>query len=268
MIINQHEVNEFVKTLGVKPNKDLGQNFLIDSEIAKRIVEAAGITKDDSVLEIGGGLGSITHFLSEKTDKLDVVDIDERMCGILENIYKEKNVNIINKDIRKVDVSPYTIIVGNLPYYITTELVTFLLNNAKNSKKMVLMVQSEASERFLAEKGENYSAISVLIRLLGNSKKLFTVKAGCFYPIPKCTSTVFEINLINNDCFEESQAIYKMSKCLFLNRRKTIQNNLSNYLGNKEKSSLILKEIGLEGNLRPEQISPEIYRKIYKLIKH
>ena len=130
MEINQKVVNDVVRNLGLTPDKDLGQNFLIDSQVCSRIADALELSDKDNALEIGGGLGSLTHFLVNKSKNLDVVDIDTRMCNFLQTVYKNSEANIINFDIRKVDVSNYTKIIGNLPYYITTELVTFLLENS------------------------------------------------------------------------------------------------------------------------------------------
>lgn len=263
MEINQKVVNEIVKELGIKPDKDLGQNFLVDPNVCSRIADELNLDNDDFALEIGGGLGSLTNFLVNKSEHFDVVDIDARMCNFLSTAYSEKEVNIINNDIRNVDVSKYSKIIGNLPYYITTELVTFLLEKSINCKKMVFMIQTEAVNRFVDVFGKEYGAVSVLVHLLGNIKRLFSVKPGCFYPIPKCGSTVFSIDL-NGQCPRgEALGTFKMAKQLFLNRRKTLLNNLSNYLGNKDKALVIIQKLCLKETVRPEEIAPEIYHQLY-----
>lgn len=267
MEINQKIVNDVVRNLGLTPDKDLGQNFLIDSQVCSRIAEALELNENDNALEIGGGLGSLTHFLVNKSSNLDVVDIDLRMCNFLKTVYKENEANIINNDIRKVDTSNYTKIIGNLPYYITTELVTFLLEKSRNCKKMVFMIQTEAVNRFVDETGKEYGAISVLVHLLGKPKRLFSVKPGSFYPIPKCGSTVFSIEFDNEIDRDLALNVYKMSKQLFLNRRKTLSNNLSGYLGDKEKANKIIEELKLPLTVRPEEIKPEMYLALYKKIK-
>lgn len=267
MEINQKVVNDVVRNLGLKPDKDLGQNFLIDSQVCSRIADALELTKDDVALEIGGGLGSLTNFLVNKSKEFDVVDIDSRMCNFLQTIYKENEANIINDDIRNVDTSKYLKIIGNLPYYITTELVTFLLEKSKECKKMVFMIQTEAVNRFVDETGKEYGAISVLCHLLGNPRRLFSVKPGSFYPIPKCGSTVFSIEFKENVDRELMLNVYKMAKQLFLNRRKTLSNNLGGYLGNKEKANQIIAELGLSITVRPEEIKPQMYLELYKKIK-
>ncbi len=267
MEINQKVVNDVVRNLGLTPDKDLGQNFLIDSQVCSRIADALELSNKDNTLEIGGGLGSLTHFLVNKSKNLDVVDIDTRMCNFLQTVYKDSEANIINSDIRKVDVSNYTKITGNLPYYITTELVTFLLENSKNCNKMVFMIQTEAVNRFIDTSGKEYGAISVLCHLLGKPKRLFSVKPGAFYPIPKCGSTVFEVVLHSEIDRETALAVYKMTKQLFLNRRKTLSNNLGGYLGDKDKANRLISKLGLSATVRPEEIEPKTYLELYKLIK-
>lgn len=264
MEINRENIFDLVNKCSVRPDKDYGQNFLIEPSISEKIVDSLELNKDDYVLEIGPGLGSLTHFAFNRC-KLDVCDIDSRMIDFLKIFYKE-DINYILNDVRKIDVSKYDKIIGNLPYNITTELVVFLLINS-NAKKMVLMCQSEAFNRFFDLSGENYGPVSVLLHLLGESKKILTVKPGSFYPAPKCNSLVFVFD--NKPVTDKETAInvYKMCKSLFLNRRKTILNNLSSYT-NKEKAIEVLKELNIEENKRPENISPNDYLKMYQLIKN
>lgn len=264
MIINRENVNEIVNKSGTKPDKDYGQNFLVDFSAAEKIVDALELGLKDDTLEIGPGLGSLTHFLYKKSS-LTVCDIDSRMINFLKGIYED--IEYITDDIRKVDVSGYTKIIGNLPYNITTELVTYLLINAKNCKKMVLMCQQEAFSRFFDVSGGNYGPVSVLIHLLGESKHFLTVKPGAFYPAPKCNSSVF--TFVFKDEIDRNQMInvYKMTKVLFINRRKTIYNNLKNYTKNNELALSILEKLNIEPNKRPEELSPNIYLEMYNLLK-
>ena len=193
MEINRSNIFEIVNKADLKPDKDYGQNFLVEPEISKRIVDALIVTENDNVLEVGPGLGSLTHFLSEINCQITVVDIDQRMTNFLRVVYEEKNVEIVENDIRKTDVSTYEKIVGNLPYNITTETIQYLLLNANKCQRMVLMIQSETFNHFCYVCGKEYGPTSVLIHLLGNIERLFVVKAGSFYPVPKCNSTVFAI---------------------------------------------------------------------------
>ena len=219
----------------------------------------------DKVLEVGPGLGSLTHFLAEKCN-LTVVDIDCRMIDFLTGVYGDKITYVLD-DVRKMNVSTFDKIIGNLPYNITSELILFLLLNASNCQKMVLMCQLEAYNHFADVSGKEYGPISVLLHLLGNCKKEITVKAGSFYPVPKCNSIVFTFDYA--PICERNVAIgtYKLAKSLFLNRRKTIYNNLKNHLGNKEKAESILNTLKIDLNKRPEDLSPPLFLEIYKMIK-
>ena len=266
MEINRSNIYELVEKCQVKPDKDYGQNFLIEPVIAEKICNYLITNKNDELLEIGPGLGSLTHFLVGK-GRLTVCDIDSRMIDFLKIFYKD-NVQYILDDIRKVDVTEYDHIIGNLPYNITTELVTYLLMNSQNTKSMVLMCQLEAFNRFYDLSGENYGPASVLLHLLGSIEKLIVVKPGSFYPAPKCNSLVFKVTLFENKDLKTAKEVYKLTKSLFLNRRKTIYNNLKNYLSSGDKALEILNKLFVAQNLRPENISPEIYLKMYQLIQN
>ena len=259
MEINRSNIFEIVNKANLKPDKDYGQNFLVEPQVCERIVNSLSLEDDDSVIEVGPGLGSLTHFLSLSKNEITVVDIDKRMTDFLRVIYKESNVEIIESDIRKTDVSKYSKIIGNLPYNITTETIQYFLLNASSAKRMVFMIQSETFAHFNDIEGKEYGPTSVLIHLLGNVEKLFTVKAGSFYPAPKCNSTVFAININTRvDRFSAINA-FKVAKQLFINRRKTILNNLTVYLKNKDLANKVCSELNINPLSRPEQLLPEIY---------
>ena len=266
MEINRSNIYELVNRCQVKPDKDYGQNFLLEPSVAMKIVDALEAGQNESTLEIGPGLGSLTHFLFEQTN-LTVCDIDSRMIDFLKIFYENKIEYVLN-DVRKIDVSKYDKIIGNLPYNITTELVTFLLLNAKQVKRMVLMCQLEAFNRFYDLSGENYGPVSILLHLLGDVQKLFVVKAGSFYPAPKCQSVVFAFSSNPKTEFDTAVNVYKFTKSIFLNRRKTIANNLKNVLSNSDKANEVLSELNIDPMVRPENISPEIYLKMYLLIQN
>ena len=259
MEINRSNIFEIINKASLQPDKDYGQNFLVETDISNRIVNALNVDEKDSVIEVGPGLGSLTHFLSLSNALITVVDIDLRMTNFLKVIYQDSNIKIIENDIRKVDVSNYTKVIGNLPYNITTEAIQYFLLNASNAKMMVFMIQSETYAHFSNVSGKEYGPTSILIHLLGNIEKLFLVKAGSFYPAPKCSSTVFAINIDSNKSRFKAIAAFKLSKQLFLNRRKTILNNLVNYLKNKELANKVCEELNINPLSRPEQLPPEIY---------
>ena len=263
MEINRSNVFEIIEKSGLKPDKDYGQNYLLDVSICEKIVNQLDIKDEDKVLEIGPGLGSLTHFVALSNSEITLVDIDSRMIDFLKIIYSKNNIKFLVQDIRKHDVSEYTKIIGNLPYNITTETIVYLLENARNAKKMVLMCQAEAFNRFNDLSGKEYGPASILVHLLGNCKRVITVKPGSFYPAPKCSSVVFSLEISENVDRNKCLGVYNIAKKLFLNRRKTIYNNLSSYLGDKEKAESMLKQLGIPLNKRPEELSPDTFVKIY-----
>ena len=263
MEINRNSINKIMLEYFVKPDKDYGQNFLVEPEICKKITDLLDIKENESVLEIGPGIGSLTHFLTLTNGHITAVDIDERMIYFLKEKYHKNKLELIQNDIRKTDVSSYDKIIGNLPYNITTETITYLLLTAKRCKRMVIMCQSEAYPHFADIEGKEYGPASVLLHLIGSINRKMTVKPGSFYPVPKCTSTVFTIDLKENNNWDEAQKVYKLAKQLFLNRRKTIYNNLSQYLGDKEKTNAILQKCNIPANYRPEQLPPNKFLEIY-----
>lgn len=260
MEINRSNINEIVQKALLKPDKDYGQNFLVEPSTSKRIVDALDIQENETVLEVGPGLGSLTHFLSEKKARIDAVDIDSRMVGFLKVIYQDQtNVSIIENDIRKHEVSTYKKVIGNLPYNITTETIQYFLLNATNVEKMVFMIQSETLGHFYDTKGKEYGPTSVLLHLLGNIEKLFTVKAGSFYPAPKCSSVVFAINIDEAKNKKEATRAFVLAKKLFQNRRKTILNNMLNVIKDKDSILDMFNKLEINPLSRPEDLSPETY---------
>ena len=268
MEINRNNIFEIVNKASLKPDKDYGQNFLVEPEVSKRIIDALDLKEKDSVIEVGPGLGSLTHFLSMSNKQITVVDIDKRMIDFLSVVYKDSDIKIIENDIRKQDVSSYNKIIGNLPYNITTETIQYFLLNAVKAEKMVFMIQSETFAHFYDVEGKEYGPTSVLIHLLGSIEKLFTVKAGSFYPAPKCSSVVFAINIDETKDRESTIGAFKLAKSLFLNRRKTIQNNLVNTLKDKELVTKVCGDLKINPLSRPEDLSPETYLAIYHYLQN
>ena len=259
MEINRSTIFEIINKASLQPDKDYGQNFLVEPETSNKIVQALNINNKDNVIEVGPGLGSLTHYLALSKCLLTVVDIDLRMTNFLKIVYKDNDINIVENDIRKVDVSNFNKVIGNLPYNITTETIQYFLINATKAEKMVFMIQSETLNHFMDVSGKEYGPTSVLIHLLGSIRKLFTVKAGSFYPAPKCSSVVFAIDIDSTKNRLKAINSFKLSKQLFLNRRKTILNNLVNYLKDKELANKVCDDLNINPLSRPEQLSPEIY---------
>ena len=260
MQIDKNTCLEILSTNGLVPSKDKGQNYLINPLTAEKIVDLLNINDKDKVLEIGPGIGSLTHYLNAKTDNLDVIDIDEKSCEILKKLYQ--NLNIINQDALKLDISKYTLLISNVPYSITSDLLEYVLLKGTNLKQLVLMVQEDAYRRIVSLSGKDYGPLSILIHLLGSVKTAFKVSMNDFIPRPKCTSIVFTINLFDKKVIDERG--YKVIKTLFTNRRKTLLNNML-LLMDKDKATGILNQLGLPLTVRGEEINPETYLEIVSL---
>ena len=268
MEINKNNIFEIINKAGLRPDKDYGQNFLIEPSISERIVHLLNVVDSDDVLEIGPGLGSMTHYLSLYKNSITAVDIDQRMTDFLKVVYCDNNIEIIENDIRKIDISKYNKIIGNLPYNITTEAIQYVLINGIKLSRSVFMIQNEVLAHFIDTEGKEYGPTSVLIHLLGKIEKLFAVKAGSFYPTPKCNSVVFSIDIDPNRDRLKAIGAFKIAKSLFLNRRKTILNNLTTTLKNRDLANSVCVDLGINPLLRPEQLLPEMYLKIYEYLEN
>ncbi len=264
--MNKQELFSYIKDYSSIANKALGQNFLVDENVILKIVEALEIKKKDQILEIGAGLGSLSFFLSEKKSSLTLVDIDQRMSDFEKKLFaNDKNVKVINRDILKVDLSKKNKIVGNLPYYLTSDILEYVLLNAIEATTMVFMVQKEAFNRLINPTTLETSPLSLLINYLFKKETILHVNKNAFIPRPKIDSTIFKLVRINS-LNDEITSTYLLAKNLFKNKRKTILNNLALLLNNKEEASEILKASGYEIKTRPENLNFLDYLKINRIL--
>lgn len=256
---------ENIKTYKYLANKSLGQNFLINPEIAEKIVSKLDLKESDNVLEIGAGLGSLSVFLVESKSRINLIDIDERMLSYLNEHFKEQqNVIIRRQNILKEDVSKYTKIVGNLPYYITSGIIEHLLVNAKSAEKIVLMCQKEVYPKLLSS---FVSPLSLLLNHVCEISAPINVGRNNFTPVPHVDSVVFVLTPNENIIKPDNIELLKLMQQLFLHRRKTILNCLQNVIKSKEKAEAILKLCNIDFNLRPEQLKIESYILLLKTLK-
>ncbi|AEV70452.1 16S rRNA (adenine(1518)-N(6)/adenine(1519)-N(6))-dimethyltransferase RsmA [Acetivibrio clariflavus] len=264
---------ELIRKYGIKLTKSLGQNFLTDYNIVSRIVDTAEITKDDMVIEIGPGIGSMTVELASRAGRVAAVEIDKNLIPALEeNLREFSNVEIINRDIMKVSVKDITYskqnmklkVVANLPYYITTPIIMKLLEEEDNDiELMVFMVQKEVAQRMVAKPGgKDYGALSVAVQYYAQPEKVFDVPPHCFIPQPEVDSTVVKLkrNVIPPVILKDKDMFFKVVKAAFGQRRKTLLNALSNYTAlNKTKEEVreILNAVNIDENVRGETLSIE-----------
>lgn len=256
---------EGVESYRLLAKHEVGQNFLIDSDATERIVKELDIQNGERVCEIGCGAGSLTFFLAQSEGNVDAIDIDEGFVAKLQNEFGT-DVNVLYGNGAKWDYAPYDRIIGNLPYYITSLLIERTLLTSAKAKSMVFMVQKEAGERLLAGVGtKDYGPLPILIALLSNAKKCFVVKRSSFAPAPHVDSVVlrFDMKPERDPLIEKT---YKICSSLFLQRRKTLFNNLKNLTHDAEKARRILADVSLLENWRPEQVPPEGYLAIAKML--
>ena len=249
----------------IKAKKSLGQNFLIDKNIIKSIVDVGDIKKNNVILEVGPGTGNLTEYiLKKKPKKIFVIEKDSNLVNLLNGKFSDK-INILNRDILKFDLNNISkekiIIFGNLPYNISTKILTQWISSHekfKCYKKLILMFQKEVADRILAKtNSRNYGRLSIISNWRLNIKKEFNISPQCFFPKPKVDSTLLsfvpkkEFYYIKNP-----ENLEKITRIFFNQRRKMIKNPLRQIFKNPEKVAANFK---LNVNLRPQNLSPLTY---------
>ena len=250
--------------MNIKPKKKLGQNFLIDENIIKKIVNAVPISKKNEILEIGAGTGNLTNFLIKKgPKKIILVEKDRDLFEILKSKFNNK-IEIFNEDILKFSKSNLltenSIIFGNLPYNISSQILTkFIFNNEKFKFKMLIfMFQKELADRIVAKvNSSNYGRLTILSNWKFNIYKAFDVSPNSFYPKPKIKSSVLVFNHKDKIIkFKNPKNLERITSIFFNKRRKKIKKQFNNLFNNNIEISRILD---IDLNLRPQNLSPENY---------
>jgi 16S rRNA (adenine1518-N6/adenine1519-N6)-dimethyltransferase len=260
----------------ITANKNLGQNFLIDDEAVSGIVEAAKVSKEDLIIEIGPGLGTLTKELLEKAGKVVCIELDKRMIEILNDRFSMyNNFEIINDDVLKVDLReliqkenmPHTKIVANLPYYITTPIIMKLLEDRLDIERITVMIQKEVADRLVTEPGiGDTGAITYAIHYFTKPRKVLDVPNTSFIPAPKVNSTVITLEVLKEPSVEtiDEEKLFEVIKIAFMQKRKTLLNALSNSgkFGTKDNIAKILLNLGVDTKIRPEKVTLEQFAKI------
>lgn len=258
--------------------KKFGQNFLIDSNVLENIVEAAGIMKDDFVLEIGPGIGTMTQYLCESARQVLAVEIDKMLIPILEDTLSEyDNVEVINQDVLKVDIKSLVEeknngrpikVVANLPYYITTPIIMGLFESKVPIESITIMVQKEVADRMQTGPGsKDYGALSLAVQYYAEAKVMLNVSATCFMPRPNVDSAVIKLTRHQESPVEvkDESLMFRIIKASFNQRRKTLVNGLKNSSEldfSKEEITEAIKSIGKEENIRGEKLTLEEFAKL------
>jgi len=265
--LTKQEIKQILNQYGLGAKKKWGQNFLIDSNIQEKIVKAANIKPEDYVVEIGPGLGALTKHIVLRTNNVDLFEIDPGFSNLLELEYKSKVKNIFSQDILQAKLTyPNEItVLSNLPYYITTPVLFYLLENTQPIKQIVVMMQKEVAERLDASpRTKQYNALTLILKYLADVHLLFYVPRTAFYPVPDVDSAVVTIKPNRKFILDpKAKSFIAFLKTSFNQRRKTLINNLS--------SGYNLRKIDLEGifkdrfdiNTRAEELVLEDFVELF-----
>ena len=274
------ETKYLMKKYKIKANKSLGQNFLIDDTVIEDIVGGADIGKDDLVIEIGPGLGSMTALLVERAKKVICVELDKKMIKILNDRFiAYSNIELINEDVLKLDLNSLikeekeknqikdVKIVANLPYYITTPIIMKLLEENLDIASITVMIQKEVADRLIEiPSGKNTGAITYTVYYYCESEKIREVENTCFIPMPEVTSEVINLKLRKEPAVKvkDKKVFFNIIKSAFMQRRKTLLNALVNtgVFKSKEEAAEILRKLNLREDIRAEKLTIEDFARI------
>ena len=258
--------------------KRFGQNFLIDAHVLEKIVSAAGITKDDCVLEIGPGIGTMTQYLAESAGQVIAVEIDTNLLPILADTLKDySNVKVINQDILKVDINELVKeynngrpikVVANLPYYITTPIIMGLIESNLPIDNITVMVQKEVADRMQVGPGsKDYGALSLAVQYYASPYIVANVPPNCFIPRPNVGSAVIRLTRYQEPPVQvkDPKLMFKLIRASFNQRRKTLQNGLNNspeISFSKEEITKAIESLGVSPSVRGEALSLEQFAQL------
>lgn len=274
-IYNISKTKEIMEEHDITMKKSLGQNFLIDGNIVRKIVDSAELNKDDVILEVGPGIGSLTEEILIRGNILTSIEIDSKFAEILrENFSDFKNWNLVEGDAldddnwNKANENPTpNVFIGNLPYVITTPILEKIFKSKNTFKRIVVMVQKEVADRMTASPGtKKYGSLSVFVNFFGKATELFTVKEGSFIPRPKVKSAVVRIDTIKRD--NDPEGFMDFVHKAFNMRRKTLLNSLSKgYDMDKDEIEKRILEAEIDPGVRAEKLNLEEFLKLYEKFK-
>ena len=267
-LTNISVIKDIFERHGFSFSKALGQNFLINPSVCPKIAEMGNAKRGVGVIEIGTGIGVLTHELALRAEKVVAIEIDSRLIPVLkETLSEHKNVTVINADVMEINLAEVisnhfdgmdVVVCANLPYYITSPIIMMLLESRINIKSITVMVQKEAGIRLCAELGtRDVGAVTVAVRYYSEPKLLFNVSRGSFMPAPNVDSCVIRLDIHDKsyDNVIDEKNFFKVVRGAFSQRRKTLANSLTSSM-NIDKSSIIkaILDAGLAENIRPEQL--------------
>lgn len=270
---SEQEINRSLKSNKLHAKKKFGQNFLKDERILSSICDISECDKDTLVIEVGPGLGGLTEFLCEKAGYVIAYEIDDDLIDILhDNLKRFDNYEIINKDILTVDVNNdikkfnynKVYLVANLPYYITTPIITKLLSEVEEISRYVVLLQKEVAHRLAGKPStKDYGAITLAIEYRGKAKVMLEVNRNCFIPAPNVDSSVLRIDLYDKKRYypKNEKLFFEIIRLAFSQRRKTLVNNLGEKYG-KEFVIKMLEDNNYKPQIRAEELTIDDFIKL------
>ncbi len=268
------QVGELLRQSGIRPKKRLGQHFLIDEAILDTIVVAAELSSEDTVIEIGPGLGILTGELARRAGKVIAVELDTRLASLLKRrMASLANVDVINADILKVSPSQLLEtksdykVVANLPYYITSPILRRFVEASPKPSLMVVMVQKEVGEAIVAGPGK-MSLLAVSLQVYSKPKIISHVPSQSFYPQPKVDSAIVRFDLLPQPAVKvaDINGFFQVVKCGFTSPRKQLHNSLAQGMGVKPAEvALLLERAGIESQRRAETLSLKEWARLYEV---
>ena len=275
---NFKNTQEIIKKHNFSIQKKYGQNFLIDEHVLNKIIAAAELSKDDYVIEIGPGIGTMTECMAPECRHVTAIEIDKELIPILsETLSGFDNVDIINEDVLKVDLNKLIAerndnkpvkVVANLPYYITTPIIMSLLENKIPIDTITVMVQKEVADRMMVGPGtKDYGALSLAVQYYAKPYIVANVPMNCFIPRPNVASAVIRLTCHKEPpvTVKDEKLMFNLIRASFNQRRKTLINGISNFSGlsfTKEQVAMALNSIGLSENIRGEALDLEKFAKL------
>ncbi len=275
-MLTKSRLKEVFAEYGFRPLKRLGENYLIDGNIKDKIVGEARLNRDDTVLEIGPGLGALTMDIAERCSSVYAVEKDKKAFGILTDLTAEgfANLKLFNADILKFDLKAVRHrakkikVIGSLPYYITTPIIEWLIENRALIESALVVVQREVARRLAALPGsKDYGSISCFVQYYTHPIYIYTIKRTSFYPSPDVDSSLLRLEILDHPsvALDDEELFFKIIRGSFNQRRKSIINSLSReaVLGlPKERLAEILRNIGIDPAARPESLTLSSFAKI------
>ncbi len=271
--MNLNEVKKLLSQYRICPSKRLGQNFLISDKILEKIIKTALLSKKDSILEIGAGIGNLTSKLAERAGRVIAIEKDQRMANILKKVLKKfKNVKIINKDVLKLDINNLKLknykVVANIPYYLTSRLIRNLLERENPPKQIILMVQKEVAQR-ICPKNKKMNLLALSVWFYTNPKIVSFVSKKSFWPRPNIDSAIIQLDIRKEKRKVNKKIFFKIIKAGFSQPRKKLVNSLSNGLKwNKDKTKIWLKENRINPETRAENLNIKDWFKLTRNFKN